>query len=99
MLAANEPAHEPALDGVRALALGPGFGCALDAAGVLACFGDNATAAFGNGGAGMCGDGACNASETAATCPADCGAPPLTRLRRAYTAIDAGWTRPYDSTR
>jgi len=92
-LALHEPAHEAVLDGATTIALGAGFGCALDATSVLVCFGDAANA-FGNGGLGTCGDNACNAGETAFTCEADCGAAPLTHLGRAYTAIDSGG-RPF----
>ncbi|MCW5807541.1 MAG: hypothetical protein KIT31_34610 [Deltaproteobacteria bacterium] len=78
-----------ALDGATSVALGADYGCALDAAHQLACFG--AAARFGhNTAAGTCGDGTCNAGETSTTCAADCGPPPLTHLGRAYTAIAAG---------
>jgi hypothetical protein len=91
VLTAHPPAHEIALDGATALALGATFGCALDGGGGLACVGDNGHLPFGNGGPGSCGDGACNAGETAASCAADCGAGPLAALGRRYAAVRAGW--------
>jgi hypothetical protein len=88
VLAGGRPHREPALDGATGLGLADGAGCALLGGGALACFGD--ARLFGHGDPGACGDGACNALETAATCPADCGPPPLTHLARDYQAISFG---------
>ncbi len=87
----HSPAPVPELD-PTALAIGFGdtFGCQIAADGALACFGDESGGAFGNGAPGTCGDGACNAGETTATCAADCGNGPLTELGRAYLALSVG---------
>jgi hypothetical protein len=89
-LESHLPEPDPELDGATALAFGFDFGCKLDATDALACFGDNANGAFGNGAPGTCGDGACNADETGDTCPADCGAAPLTATGRTYQTIAIG---------
>ncbi|HEU0030264.1 MAG TPA: hypothetical protein VFQ53_06525 [Kofleriaceae bacterium] len=91
----HAPASEPALANTSSLAFGATFGCALSDTGALGCFGSNTSGAFGNGGAGTCGDNACNANETSALCPADCGTGPVTRLGRRYNAIAAGWNHVF----
>jgi alpha-tubulin suppressor-like RCC1 family protein len=69
-----------------------GFGCFLDAAGALSCIGANTLGQFGNGTAGICGDGVCNNNETAALCPTgECGTAPVTTLGRSYAALSVGW--------
>ncbi|MCW5807775.1 MAG: hypothetical protein KIT31_35810 [Deltaproteobacteria bacterium] len=91
----HEPAHEPLLDGARAVALGTDYGCMLDDTNALGCFGNPAGGVFGNGTPGRCGDGRCNDGETAASCPVDCGDTPITQLDRVYTAIDVSWTKRF----
>jgi alpha-tubulin suppressor-like RCC1 family protein len=65
------------------------FGCGRDATSQLVCAGDNFRGQYGNGLAtGLsCGNLACDAGETSASCPGDCGAAPLARLGRTYRAI------------
>ncbi len=89
-LESHPPEPDPELAGATSIGLGFDLGCLLDAAGELACFGDPSNGAFGNGDAGTCGDGTCNGDETGASCAADCGEPPLTRLGRSYDAIAIG---------
>ncbi|HWO17207.1 MAG TPA: hypothetical protein VNO30_00465 [Kofleriaceae bacterium] len=70
-----------------------GHGCYLSPARELYCFGDNSRGQFGNGvsTAGLCPNTLCDGGETSVTCPADCGAPPMTRLRRTYQALSVSW--------
>jgi len=83
----HAPAPETALANMRAVSAGAGLVCALDAAGMLLCAGDNSRGQFGNGAPGVCGDTICNNNETIALCPNDCSVGPLATLGRAYTAI------------
>ncbi len=89
-LETHAPEPDPELGAATSIGLGFDFGCALDATGTLACFGNNSSGAFGNGDAGTCGDDACNDDETAATCAADCGPAPLTHTARTYNALAVG---------
>lgn len=87
VLTQQAPMRVTALDGVRALALGEGVACVLDAAGMLRCAGSNDRGQFGTGPpGGGCGDGMCR-GETASSCPQDCGAGPLTPTSRGYAAL------------
>lgn len=97
--ASQAPTHIVELDGARIVnasaTIGAGLlghACYLDKNRELFCVGDNTKGQFGNGMVtGLsCGNGVCDAGETSATC-ADCGAPPMTRLRRTYSAISVAW--------
>lgn len=99
------PTRYPALDAMTSLnassvigAGNAGHGCYLDSSRELFCFGDNARGQFGNGAqTGVsCGNGRCDAGETSATCSSDCGAPPMSRLRRTYRAISVSWGTQYE---
>jgi alpha-tubulin suppressor-like RCC1 family protein len=96
------PTVEPALAGAQTIGIygmtsynssNRGDACILDATGSLACFGDNVSGQLGNGRPPVtttCGNGACDGGETCTSCPNDCGACPLSHLRRTYTAIAIG---------
>ena len=80
------PAPDPVLDNMRAVGVGPALACALDGAGQLSCTGDNSRGQYGNGTAGICGDGVCNNNESTSNCSGDCPSP-LAALGRAYAAL------------
>jgi alpha-tubulin suppressor-like RCC1 family protein len=99
------PTRIPVLDAMTALnassIISPGYaghGCYLDSSRDLFCFGDNTKGQYGNGvQTGVCNsNGRCDAGETSATCPADCGTPPMSRLRRTYRAISVSWGSQFD---
>ena len=95
-IAQHLPMREAALDGIRAIGVGEGMACVLDAAGMLECAGSNDRGQFGNGKApNICGDGACNNGETAQSCALDCGAGPLTPTPRRYDALGVSATRAF----
>jgi alpha-tubulin suppressor-like RCC1 family protein len=76
------------------------FGCGLDAANQLVCFGDNQLGQFGNGQYDglTCGNLVCDHGEIPAYCPNDCGGGPLVPLARTYTALGVSWPRISMST-
>lgn len=76
------------------------FGCGLDAASQLVCFGGNSLGQYGNGvsdAGASCGNAACDGGETTATCPGDCGAAPLAKLGRTYTQLSVSQPSLYDA--
>jgi alpha-tubulin suppressor-like RCC1 family protein len=101
------PTRVTALDGVTALGASyligsgnNGHACYLSPARELYCFGDNTQGQFGNGSSATglaCSNMKCDAGETSVTCPADCGAQPMTRLGRTYQAISVSWGSQDDS--
>ncbi|HSD88632.1 MAG TPA: hypothetical protein VLB44_13985 [Kofleriaceae bacterium] len=101
MAAGAAPARVAELEGLQSFfisgamdgTLTRSFGCGLDANSSLVCAGDNYRGQFGNGTltGTACGNAACDAGETATTCPTDCGSGPLTQLRRTYKALSVAW--------
>jgi alpha-tubulin suppressor-like RCC1 family protein len=98
VLTQHGPMRETALDDIRAIGVGEGMVCALDAAGSLKCAGGNDRGQYGNGrmgSGGTCGDAACNNGETAASCSGDCGTAPLAQLARTYDALAVSSSRAF----
>jgi len=92
----HTPMRELALDGIHALGTGENMVCALNAMDTLQCAGNNDQGQFGTGKPpGVCPDAVCNNGETAATCPQDCGAGPLTPTPRKYTALSVSSTSAF----